>query len=194
MKNILRPSVILSGLLLLVLFMSSFSLIDAREDSRIDSREEKLSKQEQRRQERFEKRKENIAHKICHAKNDNQKQALQKKLRGIQKKQDGGNPVFGVVGMVLAILAFLFLLIFAVSSFMGLVFGGNPLGFIAFYLLIAALVSAFTGLGLSITGLILSKKKPDTFSGRGFAIAGMVIGAIAFGIGLIALGLYFIFL
>lgn len=190
MKKLINYPLALVCLFILTIFLSSFSV----EYSREDGREDKLSKQEQRRQERFEKQKEKIAYKIDHAKNDNQKKALQKKLRSIQKKQDGGNPVFGVVGMCLAILAFIFLLVFAISSFMGLIFGGNPLGFVAFYLLIAALVSAFVGLGLSITGMVLQNKKPDVFSGRGFALVGIILGAIAFGIGLIALGVYFILL
>lgn len=194
MKNILRPSAILSGLFLLVILMSSFSLVDAREDARIDSREDKLSKQEQRRQERFEKRKDNIAHKISHAKSDKKKQALQKKMRGIQKKQDGGNPIFGVLGMVFALIAVLIFLLLAITATMGLMMGGNPLAGFILPLLVAAVVSAFLGLGLSITGMVLQNKNPDTFSGRGFALAGIIIGAITFGIGLIALGIYVIFL
>ena len=143
---------------------------------------------------RLEKTKIRLNKRLKKTKNQFQRQLIQKKIRHIQKKQDDGygTPVVGIVGMVLSILAFILFIAFIGTLFYALI-NGLAIGLMSVYLLIAAIIAALSGLGVSIAGIVLPNKDPDKFSGRGFGIAGMIIGSVMCGILLIAALLFFIF-
>lgn len=191
MKKHITPARIFIGLFLCIVFLSSFSVEYSREYGR-----ENMPK-EQRYQMRLEKRKDRLQERMDKTKNTYQRQAIQKKIQKIQQKQDdGGTPVLGILGMVLSILAFILFLVFLFASLfnaVGAITGALVLAYsVRAGLLIASIIAGLSGLILSIVGLSLNKKDPDKFSGKGFAVAGMIIGIIICSLLLIAAIIFFL--
>ncbi|BDS11605.1 hypothetical protein [Aureispira anguillae] len=195
MKKLISPTCLLSCLFAALFLLSSFSVDYSRSDSRDDN--PPITKKENRRKNRLEKRQAKLTKRLKKSKSTAQRQAIQKKIRGIQKKQnDGGTPAIGIVGMVLSCISFVLLLVLLFSALILLfitVLGGTAAstGFPYLFLIVLGLGVAFAGLVISIISLILNKNNPERFTRRGFGIAGMIIGSIALGIFLIAALIFF---
>lgn len=191
MKTTFKHSGYLLLLIILTAFFSSFAVEYGRVDSRDDNPPPVVSKKEQRRQARLDRQETKLNRRLQRAKSVKKRQVIQKKLRKVRSKQDEfGTPVVGLVGMILSILSFILLIAFIASLFAALI-SGAAVGLLSLYLLLGGLIVSVLGLGTSIAAIILNKKNPDKFTGKGFGIAGMIIGIVMLSILAIAAAIFF---
>ncbi|MCH2023078.1 MAG: hypothetical protein MK207_11435 [Saprospiraceae bacterium] len=151
-----------------IILMSSYSVDYSRIDSRDDGT--KISQKDQRRNLRMEQRKSRLENRLNKSKKQVQRQRIQKKIRMIKEKQknQNENPVFGIVGIVLSIVAVCLSILLIIAFFQQFLLAAIILGAIL----------ALPGLIFSIVGLNLSKNKPERFGGKGLSIAGLIISSI----------------
>ena len=117
-----------------------------------------------------------LENKIKKTKSESKKAKLKTKLKLLNnKKENSGNPVFSIIGFVLSMLSIILLLSSIIALFLMLF--GTPFA-AALYLYYSGIVVAVLGLGTSITGFVLGLNKPDKFSMKGLALAGLIISSI----------------
>ncbi|MGH1336918.1 MAG: hypothetical protein ACRBFS_12410 [Aureispira sp.] len=126
-----------------------------------------------KRQQRLNKRYNRLHKRFDTATNSKQRLHLQKKIRQVERQQEGKKaPILGIFGMVLGILSF----ILAIWCIIGII--AFPQTLLALF--ITTLTIAITSLVLSI----LSIKKDDA-SFRGLGIVGIVFAGISLTFGII---------
>jgi len=178
-------------LVVLTTFFSSFAVEYGRVDGREDNPPPAVSKKEQRRQLLLDRKETKLNQRLQRTKSVKKRQAIQKKLRKVKSKQDEfGTPAIGIVGMILSILSFILFIAF-IASLLAALISGAAVGLLSLYLLIGGLVTSFLGLTTSVVGIILHKMNPDKFTGKGFAIAGMIIGIVMLSVFAIAAAVFF---
>ncbi len=160
-------------LLFFVCTLCSFSSVSA--DVRDD--EPPVEKtQESRRQQRLSKRYNRLYQRFDQTTNTKQRHRLQKKIRAVERQQEGGgSPALGIVGMTLAILAFVLLML---SFFFSINLGNTGNGVFG----LGALIVGITALVLSIIYGAKNSKDPERFPSKGFSIAGIVVSSVVLGI------------
>lgn len=180
------------GLLLLILSttLSSFSSVPVA-DVRDDNPPTKKTAQTQR-QKRLQKRYNRLYKRFDSTTNTKKRHLLQKKIRKIERQQDGNpNPVLGIVGMVLGILAALLFFISISAMIRALQLRVTALDLAGPFLL-GGLVAAVAGLILSIMAVTKHKNNPEQYGGKAFGIVGIIISSVALGL-VVIVGFWLLF-
>jgi hypothetical protein len=195
MKKVWSTSTFLLLLISSLFFLSSFSSVPVV-DGRDDNPPVEKTK-ENRRKARLNKRYNRLSARFDKTTNTKQRVRLQKKIRTIERQQDGGpSPVVGIIGLVLGVLSF-FLFIAAIAA-LGAAARAIAMGMTAStagagLLYVAGLVSATAGLVVSIVSLVLTSTKPEQHNLPGFGIAGIIVGSTFMLILAIAVMIFYIF-
>lgn len=196
MKKVMNLPIFLVVLFSSLLFLSSFSSVsvaDVRDDNPPVER-----KAESKRQKRLNKRYNRLYERFDKTTNTKQRHRLQKKIRKIERQQaTNGNPIWGIIGLVLGILSFVMfiaaIVVLANAALAAAAAGSsvvNTGGGLALF--ISGLILAIGGVVVSIMSLIFISQDPEKYSLKGFGIAGIIVGSIFIFIIVIALIPYFI--
>jgi hypothetical protein len=172
--------------LLVIIGLSSFSTVPAA-DVRDDNPPVESTK-ETRRKKRLNKRYNRLHQQFEQSTNTKQRYRLQKKIRTVERLQEDGSPVLGIIGLGLGILSFILL----IASFLSLIRAGlNGLNAAATAgpVVVIGLLTAIAGLALSIVYSIMNRKDPERYPFKGFAIAGIIISSVMLGF-LIAISMF----
>ncbi|MFK7799345.1 MAG: hypothetical protein AB8E82_17980 [Aureispira sp.] len=194
MKKLWSTSTFLLLLISGLFFLSSFSsvpVVDVRDDN---PPVEKTK--DSRRKARLNKRYNRLSARFDKTTNTKQRVRLQKKIRSVERQQDGAaSPVVGIIGLALGVISF-FLFIAAIAA-LGAAARAALMGMasstaVGGLLYVAGLVSATAGLVVSIVSLILTSTQPEKHNLPGFAIAGIIVGSIFMLILAIAVMIFYI--
>ena len=195
MKKVWSTSTFLLLLISSLLVLSSFSSVPVV-DGRDDTPPVEKTK-ENRRKARLNKRYNRLSARFDKTTNTKQRVRLQKKIRNVERQQDGDpSPVVGIIGLVLGVISFF--LFVAALAILGAAARAIAMGLTASIagaglLYIAGLASAIAGLIVSIVSLVLTNTNPDKHSMPGFGIAGIIVGSIFMVILALAVMIFYIF-
>lgn len=195
MKNLWSTSTFILLLMSSLFFLSSFSSVPAV-DVRDDNPPVEKTK-DSRRKSRLNKRYNRLSARFDKTTNTKQRVRLQKKIRTVERQQDGApSPVVGIIGLVLGVISFL--LFIAALAALGAAARAIAAGLAAStatagFLYVAGLVSGIAGLVVSIVALILTSTQPEKHNLPGFAIAGIIVSSIFILILAIAVMIFYLF-
>ncbi len=190
MKKTIHYSGFIISLVLMLVLLSGYSVDYSPVEKNKNPR---LSQKEYKRNLRLQTRKAKLKKRFGRSKSEIQRKRIKKKIYHIEQKQKTDrNPVFGITGFVLSLVAILLFIIWLFAMLFSLVYGYSVLSVL--FLLYGAFAAGLTGLILSILGIVLASKRSDIFSARGLSTAGMIIASVILAILLFAAILFFLFL